>query len=159
MKTIIYVVSDNHILEEPIDEIRDTCKDGDYFFHCGDSLVPYPLMHGYAAVKGNNDYDTRYPEELLLEIGGHRFLVTHGHRYVGMYGYSALVRYAKRLDCDVVCFGHTHLYCDETIDGIRLLNPGSVWHNRDGSEASFMRLEVTPEKIIAKRINYPFSLK
>jgi predicted phosphodiesterase len=39
------------------------------------------------------------------------------------------------------------------VDGIRLLNPGSVWKNRDETPACLMELEVTDTAIQAVRVN------
>ena len=77
-------------------------------------------------VRGNCDYDVfDLPEQRILELGGVRFLVAHGHRY-GVK--SGLLRYwmaARENQVDVALFGHTHCaYCEEK-SGIYLLNPGS----------------------------------
>lgn len=77
-------------------------------------------------VRGNCDYDVfDLPEQRVLELGGVRFLVSHGHRY-GVK--SGLLRYwmaARENQVDVALFGHTHCaYCEEK-SGIYLLNPGS----------------------------------
>lgn len=39
-------------------------------------------------------------------------------------------------------FGHTHRALDETIDGVRLLNPGSLGQPRDGDSADLRRSSV-----------------
>lgn len=77
-------------------------------------------------VRGNCDYDVfDLPEQRVLELGGVRFLVSHGHRYGVKAG---LLRYwmaARENQVDVALFGHTHCaYCEEK-SGIYLLNPGS----------------------------------
>ncbi|MBR3357046.1 MAG: metallophosphoesterase [Solobacterium sp.] len=153
----IVLISDNHLLKDCIGVIRDMYPDADYFFHCGDSEMPRYLLDGYACVQGNNDFYGEYPLNLTLEIGKHRFLLTHGHRDM-LYGrYDMLVHKAEKLGCDVVCFGHTHRYFDETLDGVRLLNPGSVWHNRDGSEPSYMLLTLRGSEILVERKTYKVS--
>ena len=56
--------------------------------------------------------------------------------------------------CDVVFFGHTHRFTDVREDGIRLINPGSCSHNRDGSPPSFGLLTFEDDgKIDLKRYN------
>jgi putative phosphoesterase len=53
----------------------------------------------------------------------------------------------KRIEPDVVVFGHTHEpYC-ETIGGILFLNPGSVTRPRGGSQPGMVRLTIDNGKI------------
>lgn len=160
MKKIkIILVSDNHYHDEPLQELQRHYRDADYFFHCGDSEMPYKSLSGFARVRGNNDYDYEYPETLVLEVGGHRFLLTHGHRQGIYFGYDGLIRLAKINGCDIVCFGHTHRYTEVEKDGILLLNPGSIWCNRDGSAPSYMIITLENEKIKIERKNYILPLQ
>ena len=57
--------------------------------------------------------------------------------------------------CDVVCFGHTHIPFDDTVKGVRLLNPGSITHNRDGSDPSYMLLTLKGKEIRAELKRVP----
>lgn len=143
----IVLVSDNHSLKKPIEDLQNLYHDYDYMFHCGDSELPKYMLSGFACVCGNNDYYGIYPQHLILSIGEHRFFLTHGHRDFIFGHYEMLAEKAKAQDCDVVCFGHTHIPYDNTIHGIRLLNPGSIWHNRDGSKPSYMLLELDGKDI------------
>lgn len=137
----ILVVSDNHSDMEPIRELPAMFPDVDYFFHCGDSRQPVRDYGPYAQVRGNNDF-YNVPEELVLEVGVHRIYLTHGTRLVYFGSYQYLAKRANEKKCDIALFGHTHIYADETIDGVRCLNPGSVWHNRDGTAPSYMLVEL-----------------
>ena len=152
-------MSDNHYHDEPLQELQRHYRDADYFFHCGDSEMPYKSLSGFARVRGNNDYDYDYPETLVLEVGEHRFLLTHGHRQGVYFGYDGLIRLAKINRCDIVCFGHTHRYSEAEKDGILLLNPGSIWCNRDGSAPSYMIITLENEKIKIERKNYNLPLQ
>ena len=150
----IILISDNHLLKSCIEDIRRLYPDADYFFHCGDCEMPKYLMEGYACVQGNNDFYNEFPLRLTLDIGQHRFLITHGHRDMHYGRFDMLAKKAKQLGCDVVCFGHTHRYFDDTIDGIRLLTPGSICHNRDGSDPSYMILTLKGKQIDVRRMTY-----
>ena len=160
-KTIqICVISDNHGRMEPIEYINRTYGACDYRFHLGDSEMPRSFLLGFACVRGNNDYSDEYPEKLILPIGSHRFLLTHGHRSLLFYDPAPLAAYAQRNKCDVVCYGHTHVYNDTVIDGIRMLNPGSIGRNRDGSEPSYMILTLFEDgsiKAIRQTYHNPIS--
>lgn len=150
--TKILVVSDNHSDMDPIKAIPGKFPDVDYFLHLGDSREPVRRYGPYAQVRGNNDfYDV--PEYLVLEIGGHRIFLTHGTRLVYYGEYSCLAERAKARGCDLALFGHTHVFADEMVNGVRCLNPGSIWHNRDGSDPSFMILELEGEEIRVYRMN------
>ncbi len=151
----IILVSDNHGLETPLKVIRERNPDAYCFIHCGDSEMPEPELRGYAHVRGNNDYYPNFPENLVIPIENHRIYVTHGHRDIGFYEYDRLAAKAKSRDCDIVMFGHTHMYFDEVVDGIHLLNPGSLRYNRDLTPPCYMIIMITGDEIKAHRINYP----
>lgn len=156
MKEIrIVLVSDNHGYEKPLDLIRSEYHDYDYMFHCGDSEMPEYMLEGFAAVAGNNDYYGSYPGHLVLDIGEHHFLLTHGHRDFRWGRMDMLADVGRAHGCDVVCFGHTHIPFDDTVKGVRLLNPGSITHNRDGSDPSYMLLTLKGKQIRAELKRVP----
>lgn len=76
-------------------------------------------------VRGNCDWD-KAPDELLVEAGGVRFLLTHGHRYYVKGGTDHLARTARAKGADVVCFGHTHDALNMPSCGVWLFNPGTA---------------------------------
>lgn len=145
----IILVSDNHGLREPLAWLQQQYHDYDAFLHCGDSELPASMMAGFASVQGNNDAYGVYPLHRIIDLGKHHILLTHGHRDFFFGRYDMLAKLAKQNGCDLVCFGHTHVPFDDTIEGIRLLNPGSIWHNRDGSRSSYMRVILDEKKIEA----------
>lgn len=158
MKNII-IISDNHGERECLDYIRSKHIDADYFFHLGDSVLPAYLLNGFASVKGNNDHYNEYPERLILEIEGHRFLLIHGHKELYFNGLHSLYLCAKENGCDVVCYGHTHIYDDCIYRNIRFLNPGSIIRNRDCSVGSYMDVLINEDCIKVKRLSYQKVLK
>lgn len=109
----------------------------DYVIHLGDHARDVePLRRTFpmvpiVSVCGNCDYGAfDVQEQRLVEYGGVRILMCHGHRY-GVK--SGLLRYymaARENAVDVALFGHTHCaYCEEK-DGLWLLNPGSCGYGR-----------------------------
>ncbi len=77
-------------------------------------------------VPGNCDWGRSEQGEVLLELGGARILMMHGHtRSVKHTTMNA--RYAAReCSADILLFGHTH-YAMVDYDGtLYLMNPGSV---------------------------------
>ena len=65
--------------------------------------------------------------------------------------------WSKRLhnvDADIVCVGHTHFQFNIQVNGVTVLNPGSVGLPRDGDpRAAFAVIE--DNKILLKRVEYP----
>ena len=134
----ICLVSDNHANMDCIQRILNDNPDCDYYLHCGDACVPYEEMSPFACVKGNNDWDQDYPKERILEIGNYRILMIHGDGYT--YFINRLAQKATQEKCNVVFYGHTHMYDDRYIDGVRLINPGSCSYNRDFSIPCYARI-------------------
>lgn len=150
----IILVSDNHGEIKPLEYLQNTYPITDYFIHCGDSeMHPYQL-NGFVSVQGNNDFFDAYPYERIIEIGKHRILVVHGHRHMVFRQPQMLADYAKKNDCDLAFYGHSHIPADDTIDGVRCLNPGSIWHNRDGSKPSYMVIQLDGDKISVELKRY-----
>lgn len=129
MQIRICVCSDNHGNLEAIEKIKIDNPNCDYYFHMGDSHFNENLLKPFISVEGNNDWEADFPRQRIVEIGNHRILLMHGDGYT--YALSGLTNKAKHENCDVVMFGHTHEFLDEEYKGIRLINPGSCWHNRD----------------------------
>ena|SRR5690554_379794 len=146
----VVVCSDNHGLIAPLKEILEDYKDADAFLHCGDSELPPNLMAPFHVVTGNNDYDHEYPESLVVEVSGVRFLIIHGHQFY-MNRTQALAKEAKKRNCDVVCYGHTHVYDVKEVDGILCVNPGSLRYNRDQTPPCYAVIERIDGNLIVTR--------
>lgn len=131
--TRILVFSDTHgdikMCEEIINRIP--C---DLILHAGDinrdakeliQKFPDKEIH---FVQGNNDFFDSVPYDEIVEAGGKRIFLTHGHNYKVKYetDYRTLAKQAKDNNCDIAVFGHTHSEFAGETDGIKLLNPGSV---------------------------------
>jgi len=76
-------------------------------------------------VRGNCDWD-QAPDELIVEAGGVKFLLTHGHRYGVKSGTGRLAQAAQEKGVDVACFGHTHEALNIPGRGVWLFNPGTA---------------------------------
>ncbi len=150
MKLIL--LSDTHVNYDALYAVISKYSDADMIVHCGDILVPHAhVKDKVLAVAGNMDSWQEYPFEQTIEAEGLRILVKHGHDLFNGYApdYRAVARYAKKRKYDAVFFGHSHIYYDGTVDGIRLLNPGSLWKSRDGSVRTFMEVTIENGTITA----------
>ena len=134
----ICLASDNHGDLDPIYRILSDNPACDYYFHAGDVMAPPEAIAPFVAVEGNNDWQFEFPKERIFEIGEHRILLMHGHRYT--YSDNLMVDKARDNKADIVFFGHTHIFSDKILHGIRFINPGSCWHCRDMSGACYARV-------------------
>lgn len=94
-------------------------------------------------VAGNNDWGSNMPSEVVLELGNHVLLLTHGHYYHVLSGVSMLAKAAKDKGCDVALYGHTHVPGIDNYAGIICANPGSITQPRQASrEHTYMIITV-----------------
>ena len=143
----VVLMSDSHGRDLNIDEILELHKDADMFLHCGDiehDEFVYPQL---TTVRGNNDYFGDYPGMIKFKLGSYRVLMLHSHQCGFSNRYQQLSRLAKSEECDTVFFGHTHVAMDEIVNGVRLINPGSLYYNRDGRPVSYCVITVDKEMI------------
>lgn len=148
----LLLVSDNHGDEESIQKILNDNPNCDYYFHMGDSLLPPELMKPFLVVRGNNDWGNDYPKKAKVKIGSHNILIMHGNGYT----FSMKDLRSKTIEegCDTVFFGHTHVFFDENYNGIRMINPGSCYYNRDYSEPCYAQVFIDEkDNIFVKRVN------
>lgn len=154
----ILVVSDTHGRVDAFIEELNKHRDADMIFHLGDLVQDAEIIAESTSVpmrivRGNNDYfDKNTPLYDIVRIGGIKILLTHGHKENVYFGVSQLVRKAKECDVDMVLYGHTHIFHNEVVDGIRVINPGSAGYDRAGEFESFVILEISDEKIEIERV-------
>lgn len=100
---------------------------GDCVRDAEDLVSIFPNIPVYY-VQGNNDWFTRAPSEITVEIGGKKIFVTHGHEYGVKYeaDFRTLVNHAKGADADLTVFGHTHMPYTAYEGKMTVINPGSI---------------------------------
>lgn len=145
------VFSDSHGDHEALDELLermgaldavcflgDVARDAE---HLRERLAAMPNQPVLYAVRGNNDYYSTctLPWDLLIELGGVRIYMTHGHRLVSLMN---LAYKAQECGAQVALFGHTHQALCETVQGVLLLNPGSAGNFCRGGGARASVLEI-----------------
>ena len=149
----VLVVSDSHRNDANLKDVLSRIGMIDILIHLGDAEGSEGMIQQYAGdgvkcyfVQGNNDFFTSLPKEIVVKIGKHRCLLTHGHYYGVNMGVSGIVDEAKNRDCDVVMFGHTHKPFLKTVDGVTCLNPGSISYPRQvDRRPSYMVIDVSEE--------------
>lgn len=154
----VIVVSDTHGRIDPfLDKIKDI-ENIDYLIHLGDMVndanrIKKATGLPMYVVRGNNDFlSENTPWKKLITFEQHKILLTHGHHERVNWGIDTLYYTAKEAGAEMVLFGHTHVYLDEIIEGVRILNPGSAGYDRGGEYESFAILEISNEEIKVERI-------
>lgn len=90
------------------------------------------------AVTGNNDFGFKEKESLFLQMDGKNILMAHGHRQSVYYTLDRLWQVANEKNAELVFYGHTHVFSDKTMGGIRFINPGSASLPRGGDMAGYL---------------------
>lgn len=134
----ILVFSDSHGRLGPMVDAIEQERPQRVFFLGDNYRDGQALMDAYPElpmelVRGNCDWD-KGPDELIVEAGSVKFLLTHGHRYGVKSGTDALARAAREKGVAAACFGHTHEALNMPDRGVWLFNPGTAGgvHNRVG---------------------------
>lgn len=130
----ILVISDTHGQDRDIDRLIRVVKP-DRIYHLGDSENECRYLTNVAEcpvemVRGNCDWYSDLPDKVVLEVGKHVLLLTHGHKYSCKMSYDGLVKEARRVGADYILYGHTHQPEIEEWMGCVIINPGSLSYPR-----------------------------
>lgn len=159
----ILLLSDTHGKIDRAMEVFNVFDHIGMIFHCGDhqsdaEKLRRKLGVPVVSVPGNCDRSF-LPVHAYVKTPYGKILLTHGHREnvkenVLLNNYDKLLSIAKRENCAAVCFGHTHIPFFGKMDGIYLINPGSLTLPRDGRGGSFALLDSRAESFSARIIYY-----
>lgn len=148
----VAIISDTHIpsrASEIPDWVCEEIRRADHTIHAGDfdSQETFETVRELAddltVVRGNMDPQIGLPEVETVDLSGVRFVVTHGTGSLDDYETRvANIVTEHAADSTVGVCGHTHQLMDKTVDGIRLLNPGSATGAAPASTASMLVADV-----------------
>ena len=156
----ILVVSDTHGRDGNLERAVLREQPFDMLIHCGDVEGREFFIEALAEcpctiISGNNDFFSDLPREDERSIAGHRILISHGHYYGVSMDFSRIVDEAQSRNCDCVCFGHIHRPVLEEIDGVLVLNPGSLSFPRQRNrKPSYAVLNIEEGKMPLAEIKY-----
>lgn len=122
----ILVVSDSHKNPKTIEEMV-MIESPDCFIFCGDLLKDLETLNfsgNLYAVKGNWDFRSHEKGEKIVEIDGKRLFITHGNKYNIKKDLCLLKNRASELNCNIVCYGHTHMQKLDVVQSVTYVNPG-----------------------------------
>ncbi len=135
----ILVLADTHN-RSPAD-LSTLAKEADEIWHLGDVCAPTLLDElrllgpPVTVVRGNCDSEIGWPMVVDLVRQRLRFRLQH----------IPPLPHRPPNDCDVLLHGHTHVPRDETISGVRFLNPGCVTRPNRGAPPSVAYLGLTKD--------------
>lgn len=134
----VLIVSDTHGKDNNLLKILEEDRKYDFMVHLGDigRLEDYiEEVTGLAcfAVRGNNDWGSMLPGDSIIMLGRHKTFITHGHNFNVYISTQELRRYAQGLGCDIAMYGHTHIPEIDIINGVTVVNPGSLTYPRQGN--------------------------
>jgi len=96
----------------------------------------------FFSVPGNCDFHSSRPQEILLEIGGAKIFLTHGHKHGVKSGYDRIASAAANHGANACFFGHSHVPVQFEKNGIIFLNPGSIAEPRGNLGKSYALAEI-----------------
>ncbi|MEG0565228.1 MAG: metallophosphoesterase [Hungatella sp.] len=161
----ILIVSDTHRKDDNLRTVIEKTSPIDVMIHLGDAEGSEDDIEQWLhqinencllyMVLGNNDFFSSLDREKEIRLGKYRVLITHGHYYRVSMGPEILAEEAKNRGCDIVMYGHTHRPFLSTIQGVTVLNPGSLSYPRqDGRKPSYMIMEIDAHGDVHYTQNY-----
>ena len=148
MKNIV-VISDSHNMLPRDDEFWQIMDEADYIFHLGDGIKDIETLKTiykdkFIYVLGNCDTFGGEPFK-IVKIEDISFLLTHGHHFSVKSSLDDLAFECNYHHVQYGLYGHTHRAQVDEIDGVTLLNPGSIGYNN-----SYLYISVVKNKAVYK---------
>lgn len=128
----IFLVSDTHGNQPALLKAHEAAGSCDAVIHLGDGEQDTLLLKvvddqtQLFQVAGNCDLGSTVPRELICSFGKVRLLLCHGDRYGVKTGLSSLIERGHAAAVDVALYGHTHLAQSVELEGLLLVNPGTL---------------------------------
>lgn len=147
------MVSDTHGRHGKFEIAMENVGEIDALFHLGDIQGEEEYFERVChcpvfMVAGNNDFWSDQPFSREVDLAGKKIFMTHGHGQQVHAGVEKLAVEGKKKNADIVMFGHTHMPFAEQLEGMWILNPGSLTYPRQSNhKASYMILEIVEGEI------------
>ena len=156
----ILIVSDTHGRHSAFDKALKEAGKIDALVHLGDTEGGEDYIEAVCGcpayvLAGNNDFFSDNLREMEVVFGTKKAFMTHGHYYYVSLGPERIIEEGKMRNADIVMFGHTHKPFLEMIDGMIVLNPGSLSYPRqEGRKGSYIMMEIEPDCNVKCEIKY-----
>jgi len=147
----ILVISDSHGRTARVRDVLERHREANYLLFLGDGvrdvekcIDEFPTVT-CMMVRGNCDSAFLTDIPLLREetLGGKHILMTHGHMQQVKFGEEKVLNTAGAVGADILLYGHTHRSTARYIDGLHVLNPGSL-----GYDGTYGIVDITPYGVL-----------
>lgn len=99
-------------------------------------------------IRGNTDFYNDVSSEKLITIEDKRIFMTHGHKYSVKRDEKKVIKKGFSKKADIILFGHTHIPFISFLNGVWIINPGSISNRyKRVKNASFARINICDDKI------------
>ena len=156
----VLIVRDTHGRHTAFDKALKEAGKIDYLVHLGDTEGGEDYIEAVCGcpayiLAGNNDFFSDCLREMEIMFGHKKAFMTHGHYYNVSLGPERIAEEGRMRGADIVMFGHTHRPYLEEINGLTVLNPGSLSYPRqEGRKGSYILMEMDEEGITSFEIRY-----
>lgn len=125
----VVITSDAHGNMRLLKKIAEINQDADLFLDAGDSERCEEDIFPFKSVRGNWDYLIKNPFRVDT-LGSVTIYTTHGSGF--LFNLSHLANVARDFNSQIAVFGHTHMPLIKMVDGVLVINPGSISIPRKG---------------------------
>lgn len=152
----IVVVADTHKDYEKYATVVES-NDADLYIHLGDGVHEFADVakqnpdKKFVFVKGNCDFCEASSYQ-VLKIGKCKIYCVHGHEQNVSQGLDEMIKQAKKKGCNIALYGHTHFFRTDVVDGIYVMNPGSLSSPRGHNRPSYGIIEIDKEGTVKMNI-------
>ena len=152
MKTIV-AISDTHGNVKAVEGLYGLFSECDYIVHLGDGYRDMKTLYQEFGSKiyqvdGNCDVTVSPLKYFILEVEDVKILLTHGDMFGVKISLTRLADFALKNDCRVALYGHTHQADVQTVNGVTLVNPGSLSYFT--AQKSIAYIVVNGSKVVVK---------
>lgn len=152
-------MSDSHGRASAVHRVIALHRDADLFIHLGDGERETQFLmqadHSFAErllyLKGNcdtGDLISPMHRQLVHPLPfGHCLFAAHGDRLQVKFSTAYLALEARKNECDIALYGHTHIPECRYEDGLYVLNPGSLSYPREG-EPTYALISISEKGIL-----------
>lgn len=148
----ILVFSDSHGSTHRMRDAVMMHDDADMIIHLGDGERDMAALEDVIAgrrvvqVCGNCDFYSQLPVNEIITAAGTKIFCSHGHTELVKHGTGAFINKAKSLGARIALYGHTHQSVTDYVDGLYIMNPGSIRNGEYGA------IDITPSGIMLLRM-------
>lgn len=155
----LFIISDTHGKLDKVYEIYERLTAIDLIVHLGDLTqdakeIEKTLGVDVLSVKGNMDGSYNSTDHHILETECGKLFLAHGHMENVKSNYQNMYYRAMEAGCVAALFGHTHIPVFDQVNGIYLINPGSLSLPADGTQGSYAIVHTDSEGLSGSIVYY-----